>query len=78
MCGHFVAIRQKTRIVAERDKADPNILLTLPLLSVHARHAAEAKLLWALREYRASGLPESWEKSIYDQAAEASARAKRA
>lgn len=75
MCGHHVAIRQKAHIVAENRKKGNNILMLCPTCHIMFDAHVKPKVFTALLEAGLQGLPESWKKSIYEQAAEASAAA---
>lgn len=76
MCGHFVAIRQKAHIVAEGKKGKGNVLLLCPSCHVIFDTQLKPRLYKALTKAGAKNLPASWMKSIYDQAAEASRKAR--
>jgi hypothetical protein len=71
MCGHHVAVRQKAHIMAEARKTDSNVLMLCPTCHIMFDTHVKPKVFKAI-----AGLPESWKKSIYEQAAEASAKAK--
>jgi len=67
LCGHYVALRQKAHIVAERDRSTENILLLCPCCHVLFDHQLKPRLYLALTRAGVSGLPESWATSHYDQ-----------
>lgn len=73
MCGHHVAVRQKAHIVAENRKKGNNILMLCPTCHIMFDTHVKPKVFQALLEAGLQDLPESWKKSIYEQAAEASA-----
>jgi hypothetical protein len=73
MCGHHVAILQKAHIVAENRKKGNNILMLCPTCHIMFDTHVKPKVFKALLEAGLQDLPESWKKSIYEQAAEASA-----
>ena len=75
LCGHYVAIRQKAHIVAEGRKRGINLLMLCPTCHIMFDTHVKPKIHKALVEAKVENLPESWEKSIYQQAAEASQRA---
>jgi len=77
MCGHHVATLQKAHIVAENRKKGNNILMLCPTCHIMFDTHVKPKVFKALLEAGLQDLPESWKKSIYDQAAEASAVALR-
>ena len=70
---HYVAVRQKAHIIAERSKAEANILMLCPTCHVMFDTHLKPKIFEAMTEARLQ-LPQSWKKSIYEQAAEASAK----
>ena len=74
LCGHYVAIRQKAHIVAEGRKRGINLLMLCPTCHIMFDTHVKPKIHKALVEAKVENLPESWEKSIYQQAAEASQR----
>lgn len=76
MCGHQVAIRQRAHIVAEGPKARPNLLLLCPSCHIVLDTKLKPAIYRALKQVGVQNLPRSWERSIYDQAALASARAR--
>ena len=76
MCGHNVAIRQKAHIFAEGKKSGANILMLCPTCHLMFDTHVKPKIFKALTEAGVKGFPLSWKKSIYEQAAEASAKAK--
>ncbi|MBW1804084.1 MAG: hypothetical protein JRJ85_25540 [Deltaproteobacteria bacterium] len=71
MCGNYVAIRQKAHIVAEGDKSRDNILMLCPSCHLMFDTRLKPRLYVALKKAKARYLPKSWEKSIYQHAAEA-------
>jgi len=73
MCGHHVAVRQKAYIVAENRKKGNNLLMLCPTCHIMFDTHIKPKVFKALLEAGLTDLPESWKKSIYEQAAEASA-----
>jgi hypothetical protein len=75
MCGHHVGVRQKAHIVAEGRKKGNNILMLCPTCHIMFDTHLKPKVFTALLEAGLQDLPESWKKSIYEQAAEASAKA---
>jgi len=77
MCGHHVAIRQKAHIVAEGPKTGPNLLMLCPTCHLMF-DTLKPKVCQALKDWGVSDLPASWGKSIYEQAAKASAAARKA
>lgn len=74
MCGHHVGVRQKAHIVAE-GKKNNNLLMLCPTCHIMFDTHVKPKVFKALQEMGIS-LPESWKKSIYEQAAEESTRAR--
>ena len=76
-CGHYVALRQKAHIVAEGKKRGNNLLMLCPTCHIMFDTHVKPKIYKALNEIKVTNLPDSWEKSIYQQAAEASAKARR-
>ena len=76
MCGHHVAIRQKAHIFAEGKKSGSNILMLCPTCHLMFDTHLKPKIFKALTEAGVKDLPDSWTKSIYEQAAIASAKAK--
>ena len=76
MCGHHVAIRQKAHILAENSKIATNILMLCPTCHLMFDTHLKPKLFKAMAFL--PGAPKSWETSIYDQAARASAKAMKA
>jgi hypothetical protein len=77
MCGHHVAIRQRAHIVAEGRKAGANLLLLCPSCHIVLDTRLKPAILEALLEAGVRNLPKSWYRSIYEQAAIASANARR-
>lgn len=76
MCGHFVAIRQKSHILNARNDIPDSLLMLRSSCHVMFDVQLKPKLYKALA---ASGiqLRELWAKSIYERAAVASALAAR-
>ena len=74
MCGHHVGVRQKAHIVAEGKKAGNNLLMLCPSCHIMFDTHLKPKVFRAMMEAGLREFPESWKKSIYQQAAEASAR----
>jgi hypothetical protein len=72
MCGHFTAIREKAHIIAEGRNGRTNTLMLCPTCHRMFDTRLKIRIYNALNEYGVSGLPESWTKSIFDQANEAS------
>lgn len=77
MCGHHVAVRQKAHIVAESRKKGNNILMLCSTCHIMFDTHVKPKVFEALLDAGLQALPGSWKKSIYEQAAEASAVALR-
>ena len=75
MCGHYVSVRQKAHILAEGKKTGENLLMLCPSCHIIFDTHIKPKLFTALRK-AGINLPNSWEKSIYQQAAEASQKAR--
>jgi predicted restriction endonuclease len=75
MCGHYVSVRQKAHILAEGKKTVENLLMLCPSCHIMFDTHIKPKLFTALRKAGIT-LPNSWEKSIYHQAAEASRKAR--
>jgi hypothetical protein len=78
MCGHHVAIRQRAHIVAEAPKTGANLLLLCPSCHIVLDTKLKPAIRHALQHAGVRNLPKSWGRSIYQQAAIASANAKRA
>ena len=72
MCGHHIGIRQKAHIVAEDKNTADNILMLCPTCHVMFDTHIKQKVFKSLKKSGVKNLPNSWEKSIYQQAAEAS------
>jgi thiazole synthase ThiGH ThiG subunit len=72
MCGHFVQRRQKAHIVAEGKKSGSNIFMLCPSCHIMFDTYVKPKIYKSLKESGVKNLPNSWGKSIYQQAAEAS------
>ncbi len=77
MCGHQVGVRQKAHIVAEGKKGGNNLLMLCPTCHIMFDTHVKPKVFRALLEAGVAEMPVSWEKSIYQQAAEASAQSKK-
>ena len=77
MCGHHVGIRQKAHIIAEGKKTGPNLLMLCPSCHIMFDTHLKPKIFEALIQAGVKGLPKSWEISIYEQAAKASAAKRR-
>jgi hypothetical protein len=75
LCGHYVGMRQKAHIVAEGKKTGNNLLMLCPTCHIMFDTHIKPKMYKALLEAGVRNLPVSWAQSIYQQAAEASARA---
>ena len=76
MCGHHVAVRQKAHILAEGKKKETNLLMLCPTCHIMFDTHVKPKIFEAMVEAGLRDFPESWQKSIYEQAAEASAKAR--
>ena len=76
MCGHHVGILQKAHIMAEGKKSGNNLLMLCPTCHIMFDTHVKPKIFEAMVEAGLQ-LPESWRNSIYTQAAEASARARK-
>lgn len=77
MCGHHVGVRQKAHIVAEGKKRGPNLLMLCPSCHIMFDTHLKPKIYQALIQADVTNLPKSWKISIYEQAAKASAAARR-
>ena len=77
LCGHYVGIRQKAHIVAEGKKRGNNLLMLCPTCHIMFDIHIKPKVHKALVEAGVKKLPESWKKSIYQQAADKSQEAKK-
>jgi len=77
MCGHHVAIRQRAHIVAEGQKTGANVLLLCPSCHIVLDTKLKPAISRALQDAGVRNLPKSWASSIYEQAAMASAHARR-
>lgn len=75
MCGHYVAIRQKAHIITEGKKSGENILMLCSTCHIMFDTHLKPKIFKALNNIGIK-LPDSWELSIYEQAAQASLKAK--
>jgi len=73
MCGHHVGVRQKAHIMAEGKKTENNVLMLCPTCHIMFDTHVKPKIFKAMMEAGFQEMPESWKKSIYEQAAEASA-----
>jgi hypothetical protein len=76
MCGHHVGIRQKAHILAEGKKTKDNILMLCPTCHIMFDTHVKPKLFKAMVGAGLRDFPASWKKSIYEQAAESSAKSK--
>jgi len=74
MCGHHVGVRQKAHIMAEAKKTENNVLLLCPTCHIMFDTHVKPKVFKALMEAGLKDFPESWKTSIYEQAAETSAK----
>jgi len=72
MCGNYAAIRQNAHVVAEGGRARINMLKLCPSCHVMFDTRLKPRLYEALKNAGVRKLPESWTKSIYYQAFEAS------
>jgi len=77
MCGNFVAIREKSHIVAEAGRGRVNILMLCPSCHRMFDTRLKPRLYEALKDFGSTRLPKSWTKSIYHQAFEASMKARK-
>ena len=77
MCGHYVKMRQMAHIVSEGPKRGVNLLMLCPSCHIMFDTHIKPKVFEALKQADVSNLPNSWEKSIYQQAAEASLAARK-
>ena len=75
MCGHHVGIRQKAHIMAEGKKTENNLLMLCPTCHIMFDTHLKPKIFLAMMDAGFNAMPESWRKSIYEQASEASAKA---
>jgi len=75
MCGHHVGVRQKAHIIAEGKKTGNNVLMLCPTCHIMFDTHLKPKVFKAMIAAGLQKFPESWKKSIYEQAAEASAKA---
>jgi hypothetical protein len=73
MCGHHVGIRQKAYIIAEGEKTEDNVLMLCPTCHIMFDTHIKSKIFKVMIEGGFQNMPESWKKSIYDQAKAASA-----
>ncbi|HUL21587.1 MAG TPA: HNH endonuclease [Thermodesulfobacteriota bacterium] len=76
MCGHYVSVRQKTHILAEGKKTGENLMMLCPSCHIMFDTHVKPKLFTALRK-AGINLSNSWERSIYLQAADASRKARK-
>ncbi len=76
MCGHHVGVRQRAHIMAEGRKAQDNVLMLCPTCHIMFDTHVKPKIFKAMIDAGIKDMPESWKKSIYDQAAEASMKAR--
>lgn len=76
MCGNYVGVRQKAHIMTEGKKTENNLLMLCPTSHIMFDTHVKPKVFMAMIDAGVEGMPESWRKSIYDQAAEASAKAR--
>lgn len=74
MCGHYIAMRQKAHIISEGKDNEVNILLLCPTCHLIFDTALKPRLYNALMNNGVKSIPDSWTKSIYKQAADASER----
>lgn len=77
MCGHYVKMRQKAHIVAEGRKTGVNLLMLCPSCHIMFDTHIKPKVYESLKQSGVGNLPKSWEKSIYQQATEASQAARK-
>jgi len=77
MCGHYVKIRQRAHIVAEGKKSGDNLLMLCPSCHIMFDTHVNPKVYKSLKQAGCDNLPDSWEKSIYQQATEASQAARK-
>jgi len=75
MCGHHVGVRQKAHIMAEGGKTENNLLMLCPTCHIMFDTHVKPKVFKSMVDAGMKDFPESWKKSIYEQAAEASAKA---
>ncbi len=78
MCGHQVAMRQRAHIVAEGPKKGANLMMLCPSCHLMFDTHLKPKMCKALRDYGVSGLPPSWEMSIFEVAGKKAAAAMKA
>ena len=64
------------RSIAEGKKAENNVLMLCPTCHIMFDTHVKPKVFKAIMEAGLKDFPESWKKSIYEQAAEASAKAR--
>jgi hypothetical protein len=76
MCSHHVGIRQEAHIMAEGKRTAKNLLMLCPTCHIMFDTHLKPKVFRALIDAGFKDMPESWKRSIYDQASEASAKAK--
>lgn len=77
LCGHHVAVRQRAHIVAEGPKRGVNLIMLCSSCHVMFDTQIKPRIARALKKAGVEELPKSWKKSIYMQAAEASAKSRR-
>lgn len=75
MCGHHVGVRQKAHILAEGKKIEDNVLMLCPTCHIMFDTHVKPKIFKAMLAAGLQEFPESWRRSIYEQAAEMSAKA---
>lgn len=76
MCGHYTMLRQKAHIGPKTDKGADNLLKLCPSCHVVFDHHLKPRLFKALERAGATNLPAMWKTSHYQQAGEASMRAR--
>lgn len=69
-----LGVRQRAHILAESKKN--NLLMLCPTCHIMFDTHLKPKIFRAMVEIGFKDMPDSWKKSIYDRAAEASAKAK--
>jgi hypothetical protein len=78
MCGHQVGVRQKAHILDESKKTLNNVLMLCPTCHIMFDTHLKPKIFKAMLSAGLKDFPKSWKKSIYEQAAEASLKARKA
>jgi hypothetical protein len=68
-------MRQSAHILAEGKRTRDNLLMLCPTCHIMFDTHLKPKVFRAMIETGLQGFPESWKKSIYEQGAEASAKA---